>query len=80
MGKTLPGTTITAKQLSALRALRERGEQPHHKTGAKFVQWGFARQSKEGGFFMTPSGVRWIDNYVEQTGDGPEDLKAMFRF
>ena len=29
---------------------------------------------------LTNSGERYITGYVEMTGDGPEDLKAMFRF
>lgn len=29
---------------------------------------------------LTRVGRSWIERYIEQTGDGPEDLKARLRF
>jgi hypothetical protein len=68
---------MTTAQIKALRGLKENGTQPRKPTGDKLVEFGFCRKSKDGGYFLTPSGQRWIANYVEQTGDGPEDLKAI---
>lgn len=40
--------------------------------------WSFTKGEQN--VALTNSGERYITGYVEMTGDGPEDLKAMFRF
>lgn len=76
---------LSPAQLSALRALADGETKVNSRTGQSLVKKGYARYaltlfSGAKGFELTPTGRAFIEDYVERTGDGPEDLKAMFRF
>lgn len=45
-----------------------------------FNRRGLIEPSQDGRYRLKSYGRRLIRSYVERTGDGPEDLKAMFRF
>jgi hypothetical protein len=70
---------LSTVQIKALRAVRENSaavDSLNYRTYSSLVRKGFIAANGN----LTRYGREWIDSYVERTGDGPEDLKAMFRF
>lgn len=70
---------MTTAQIKAMRALHEKGVKPNAGTAKSLARMGYMKPTADA-WTLTPKGERWITGYVEKTGDGPEDLKAMFRF
>lgn len=78
----------TEAQLDALRRLDpedeyapSNGVRIHHKTLAHLIRYGYAEKAENAaGAVLTERGLSTIRRYVEQTGNGPERLKAMLRF
>lgn len=81
-------SSLSEAQLSALRALDPDDEHSYSKshringrTLTSLERRGLARRvDNQQGAVITDSGLRYIRRYVSATGNGPEGLKAMFRF
>jgi hypothetical protein len=67
---------MSTPQIKALRALHEGA---HIRTIRKPTRLALGRMGLVSSQGLTDSGERWIKHYLNVTGDGPEDLKAMFR-
>jgi len=67
---------LSTPQIKALRHLHEGGAANviRKTTMTSLRTRGYVRGDE-----LTPFGERTIKRYLDQTGDGPEDLKAMFR-
>lgn len=65
--------------LPAMRKLHEHGIMPSRGLVNRMVRRGHARRSGSA-VLLTQAGEDAVNAYVAKTGDGPEDLKAMFRF
>ena len=75
---------LSPAQLSALRTLEAGYPYVNARTTKSLISKGYVRQvphvDRRPKHELTPTGRTFIEDYVERTGDGPEDLKAMFRF
>jgi len=77
--------SLSVTQLKTLRWMcegdigYEAGWQPAKRTGNALVKRGYL-QVTEGIYSLTANGKRTVEWYVGKTGNGPERLKAMFRF
>lgn len=70
---------LSPTQLSTLRALDEKPQPVRKNTAGALMRYGYIEP--DGTLYkLTIRGRSFIRDYVERTGDGPEDLKAMFRF
>lgn len=68
---------LTTAQLVALRELLD-GNPPstiHGRTRGSLTRFGYVNAAG-----LTPSGRKVIEDHLRRSGDGPEHLKAMFRF
>lgn len=74
--------TVTTAQLSALRTLLDGGQKINLRTRRGLMRHGFAAPHEDDHRLtvLTSTGRTFIQHHVKVTGDGPEDLKAMFRF
>jgi hypothetical protein len=72
---------LSPNMLSAMRSLLDGSQKINKRTANALInrQWAYP-VGDLGHIALTVEGERYITNYVETTGDGPEDLKAMFRF
>lgn len=66
-------------QLSALRALNEKPQPLRANTAKALERRGYIEQDGTN-YKLTMTGRAFIQDYIDRTGNGPEDLKAMFRF
>jgi hypothetical protein len=71
---------LSETQIVALRQLRDAPGRIDKPTGRNLVRRGMAQEHVPGRFSLTAMGRRWIEEYVQRTGDGPERLKALLRF
>lgn len=74
---------LTTIQIQALRGLDPDDDAPGFKprqgTVDALAKRGLVKQSGDT-LVITETGTRFIREYVNRTGNGPEELKAMFRF
>lgn len=74
---------LSTIQIQALRGLDPEDDAPSFKprqgTIDALAKRGLVKQSGQV-VEITTSGTRFIREYVNRTGNGPEELKAMFRF
>jgi hypothetical protein len=74
-------TQLNHNDTEALRVLADHGpDKLADYDTAKLGRAGMitAASRGDGTYELTGMGQRWLDRYVEQTGDGPEALKALF--
>jgi hypothetical protein len=70
---------LSTTQIKALRAINETPgavDGINQRTYTSLARKGLLAANGN----LTRYGKNWIESYVEKTGDGPEDLKAKFRF
>lgn len=66
-------------QLSALRSLMEKPQPLRLNTARALERRGYIK-SDGTNYKLTVTGRAFTEDYVDRTGNGPEDLKALFRF
>lgn len=54
---------LTPAQIRALRSLSKDGTQPHPATAAKLKEYGLVGRTEDGGTFLSPQGLRWVQDH-----------------